>query len=307
MSAVAATIAESPRQRLLGIAWMVTSTLCFVAVTGIVRYLGSDLPAAQAAFIRYLFGCFIMAPAILALWRAPPSAGLTWAFALRGLAHTFGVALWFYAMARIPIAEVTAIGYLTPIIVTIGAALFLRERLRVRRILGVLVGFLGAFVILRPGFQELSLGQIAQLGAAPLFAVSYLMTKMFTGRADSQTIVTMLTIFATLFLLPLAMLDWQTPTLIECAWLFGTAIFATFGHFAMTKALAAAPIAVTQPVTFLQLVWASALGVVAFGEPIDPWVILGGTIIVGAASYIAWREAQTRGVPVTPPSNAAKL
>ena len=307
MSVAAPTIAvESPRQRMTGIAWMVACTFCFVAVTGVVRHLGSNLPAAEAAFIRYAFGCVIMAPAIVAVFRRPPSMDLQWGFALRGAAHTLGVALWFYAMARIPIAEVTAIGYLTPILVTIGAAVFLGERLRIRRVMGVLVGFLGAFVVLRPGFQEISLGQMAQLGAAPLFAVSYLMTKMFTGRTDSATIVTMLTIFATIFLFPLALLDWQWPTLREYGWLFATAMLATFGHFAMTKALAAAPIAVTQPVTFLQLVWASMLGVLAFGEPVDPWVIVGGTIIVGAASYIAWREAQTKGAPITPPANAAK-
>ena len=221
--------------------------------------------------------------------------------------HTFGVVLWFFAMARIPIAEVTAIGYVTPIFVTIGAALFLGERLRARRIMGVLAGLLGAVIILRPGFNEISIGQLAQLSAAPLFATSYLMTKSMTGKSDSGIIVALLTVFCTLFLLPLALIDWQTPTHRELFWLFITACCATFGHFAMTRALAAAPISVTQPITFLQLVWASLLGILVFNEAIDPFVILGGTIIVAAATFISHRENQLAKTPITPPASATKL
>ncbi len=286
---------------------MVLSTLAFVGITGIVRHLGSDLPAGQSAFIRYAFGLLILAPTFLKLARNPPALDLLKTFTLRGLAHAFGVTLWFYAMARIPIAEVTAIGYLTPILVTIGAAVFLGEKLRARRVAGVVIGLLGALVILRPGFQDISIGQIAQLGAAPLFAVSYLMTKGLTGRAESGTIVAMLTLCCTIFLLPIALLDWQTPDLNDYIWLFICAIVATFGHYAMTRALAAAPISVTQPITFLQLVWASILGIVVFGEAIDPFVIFGGGIIVGAATWIAHREMKARGTATIPPANATKM
>ncbi len=285
---------------------MVICTLMFVAVTGIVRYLGSDLPAPESAFIRYAFGLVLMLPAYWRLIRKPLPAGLWRAFTLRGFAHAFGVSLWFFAMARIPIAEVTAIGYVTPIFVTIGAAIFLGERLRLPRVIGVLAGLTGALIILRPGFEEISIGQIAMLGAAPFFTISYLMTKSLTGRTDSETIVAMLTLFCTLFLLPMALWDWVTPSWSELGWLFVTAICATFGHYAMTRALAAAPISVTQPITFLQLVWATALGILVFSEPVDPWVLIGGAIIVAAATYISHREAK-RAREITPPASATKL
>jgi len=290
-----------------GISWMVVSTAMFVAVTGIVRYLGSNLPAAEAAFIRYAFGILILASTLWKLFKAPPSNSLMGSFAIRGFVHSFGVILWFFAMARIPIAEVTAIGYVTPIFVTIGAAIFLGERLKIRRIMGVAAAFFGAMIILRPGFEEISIGQLAQLASAPLFATSYLMTKNLTGRTDSNTIVAMLTVFCTLFLLPMALIDWQTPSMRELFWLFITACCATFGHYAMTRALTAAPVSVTQPITFLQLVWASILGVFAFGEALDPYVILGGTIIVGAATFISHREAKMARRPITPPASAQKL
>ncbi len=291
----------------LGIAWMIACTLSFVAVTGIVRYLGSDLPAAQSAFIRYALGCVILLPAIINVFRAPPNTRVLKNSILRCIAHAGGVILWFFAMARIPIAEVTAIGYVTPIFVTIGAAIFLGERLRLRRVMGVVAGLLGALVILRPGFNEISIGQLAQLATAPLFAISYLMTKRLSGQTDARTIVTLLTICCTLFLFPFALVDWVPPTNSDIFWLFITACCATFGHFAMTRALSYAPISVTQPITFLQLVWASILGVVAFNEQVDPFVILGGTIIVGAATFISHREAKLRREPITPVASATKL
>ena len=290
-----------------GVIWMIVSTLMFVSVTGIVRYLGSNLPAAEAAFIRYAFGLLIVLPTLWRLFKAPPGKSLMSSFVLRGFVHAFGVTLWFFAMARIPIAEVTAIGYVTPIFVTIGAAIFLGETLKVRRIMGVVAGFVGAVIILRPGFQEISIGQLAQLCTAPLFAASYLMTKSLTGKTDSNTIVAMLTVFCTLFLFPMALVEWQTPSQSELLWLFITACCATFGHYAMTRALNAAPVSVTQPITFLQLVWASALGILAFGEALDPYVILGGIVIVGAATFISHREAKMSRRPITPPASAPKL
>ena len=290
-----------------GIFWMIVCTGCFVCVTGIVRYLGSELPAAESAFIRYAFGLLIMGPSIIAVLRSRPPRDLMVSFTVRGFVHSLGVICWFFAMARIPIAEVTAIGYVTPIFVTIGAAIFLGETLKIRRIMGVVAAFVGALIILRPGFEDISIGQIAQLTAAPLFATSYLMTKNLTGRTDSGTIVAMLTLACTVFLFPFALWDWKTPGLWECFWLFITALCATFGHLAMTKALQAAPVSVTQPVTFLQLVWASLLGIFMFGEAVDPYVILGGTIIVGAASFISHREAKAAAAMRTPPASAAKL
>lgn len=301
-------MAIAQRDRTLaGVGWMLISTGCFVGVTGVVRHLGSDLPAVQAAFIRYVFGTLLMLPALLPLIARPPAAGRLGMHAARGVVHGFGVLLWFYAMQRIPIAEVTAIGYTSPIFVTIGAAIFLGERLAFRRVAAVVAAFVGAVVILRPGLNELSSGQLAQLGAAPLFAASYILAKKFTAAEDSGVIVGLLSVFVTLTLMPLAIASWRAPTGEELAWLALTAAFATAGHYALTRAFEAAPITVTQPVQFLQLVWATLLGMAAFGEPLDPWVVAGGAIIVGSATYISHREAMLARRNRTPPAQATKL
>ena len=293
-----------------GIAWMVLTTLLFVAVTGIVRYLGSSLPAVEAAFIRYAFGLALVMPVLVRLRPGLPDGRTMGLFVWRGLAHCVAVMLWFFAMARIPIAEVTAIGYTAPIFVTIGAAVFLGERLQARRIGAIVAGFVGALIILRPGFQDIALGSLAQLAAAPAFAVSFLLAKKLTARNDPAFIVFMLSAMCTLVLAPGAFYQWRTPALDELYWLALVAVFATAGHYTLTRAFQAAPITVTQPVGFIQLVWAALLGMVAFDEPLDPYVFAGGGLVVAAASYISHREARAarraRG-PLTPPAPATKV
>jgi drug/metabolite transporter (DMT)-like permease len=275
-----------------GMAWMLLTTVLFVGVTGIVRHLGSDMSAPQAAFIRYAFGVLLMIPVLVRL-RAreliSPRMGL---HAIRGLVHGIGVMLWFYAMARIPIAEVTALGYTTPIFVTIGAAWFLGERIRFRRIAAVLFCILGVLVIVRPGIIAVELGTLAQIAAAPLFAASMLIAKRMTDTESTTVIVALMAVFVTLTLLPFALASWRTPTPEELAWLFATALLATLGHLTLTQAFRAAEITVTQPVSFLQLVWAALLGLYVFGETIDFWTMTGALIIISSATYIAHREAK---------------
>lgn len=285
---------------------MLVTGLLFVAVTALVKWMGTRLPAAESAFLRYAIGLVFMVPLIPAFRRATLTSRQWRLFGLRGFAHTFGVALWFFAMARIPIADVTAMNYLSPVYVTLGAALFLGERLALRRILAVMAALAGALVILRPGFREIGPGHLAMLVAAVFFAVSYLTAKQMSDEQPAAVVVVMLSITVTIGLAPLAALDWVWPTLREVAILSVVAACATAGHYTMTLAFSYAPVMVTQPVTFLQLVWAVSLGAVFFAEPVDPWVVLGGTIILGAVLFLTWREAVLKR-RATPGINETKL
>jgi drug/metabolite transporter (DMT)-like permease len=275
-----------------GVLWMLATGLCFVAVTAIVRYLGTDLPAAQAAFLRFGFGVLFLAPALWGVLRAGLPAGSAGLFAVRGAAHVVAVVLWFFAMARLPLAEVTAIGYLNPVMVTLGAALFFGERLAFRRVGAVIVALCGAAIVLRPGLREVTPAHLAQIGAALAFAASYLCAKRLGQMVSPQAVVAMMSLTVTLGLAPLAWAVWVPVTAEQVAWLALVAAFATAAHYAMMRAFAAAPLAVTQPVTFLQLVWATLLGVFIFDERVDPFVLAGGAVIIAAVSFITWREAQ---------------
>ena len=225
---------------------------------------------------------------------------------MRGGLHGIGVILWFYAMTRISIAEVTAMNYLAPIYVTIGAALFLGETLAMRRMVAVALGLMGALIILRPGFRELAGGHYAMLIAAVVFGGAYLLAKVLADEVKPSVVVAMMSLFVTLMLAPFALPVWIAPTMQELGILATVACFATAGHYTMTLAFAAAPLTVTQPVTFLQLVWATALGAVVFAEPIDIWVIFGGFVILASVTFITWREAMLNR-QITPASPATKL
>ncbi len=296
----------STRQDLQGIGWMLLTGLCFVAVNGIVRGLEGALPAPQAAFIRFLFGLAFLLPVIVPTLKQGFPADVWRLFLLRGALHVAAVIAWFYAMSRITVAEVTAIGFLNPIMVTIGAALIFGEKLAVRRILAIAVALVGALVVLRPGLRPMDPGHLSQVAAAVCFGLSYLIAKQLAERVPATVVVAMMSLTVSIGLAPLALMDWVPPTLEQIAWLGLVAVFATAGHYTMTRAFAAAPLTVTQPVTFLQLVWASLLGVFVFGEPVDAWVLVGGAMMIGAISYITWREARVRARTVTPPVNATK-
>ncbi len=276
---------------LAGFSWMLLTGACFVGVTAVVKHVGSDVPPAEAAFLRYLLGLVFLLPFLGQIRRTPLPGSLLRLFAFRGVFHTFGVVLWFYAMTQITIAEVTALNYLSPVYVSIGAALFLGERLALRRMVAIAAALVGVLLVLRPGFREISPGHLAILGTAILFSGSYLIAKRTADLSSPAIVVAMLSIFVTIGLAPFAAAVWVTPTAVELAWLFLVGFLATTGHFTMTLAFKAAPVSVTQPVTFLQLIWATLLGWAVFGEQPDPWVIAGGTIIVAAVSFIAWREA----------------
>ena len=118
MDATAAYPPQQTRSNLAGIGWMLVTGLFFVAVNGTVRWIGDDLPAAQSAFLRFVFGLLFLAVPLARALRTGFPAPVWRRFVLRGAIHVCAVVLWFYAMARIPVAEVTAIGFINPTVRT---------------------------------------------------------------------------------------------------------------------------------------------------------------------------------------------
>ena len=277
-------------QSIIGIMWMVLTTILFVGVTATVRYLEGEVPAPQAAFLRYAIGTLLLTPSLITLIKIKPNKPLMSKFLLRGLVHSFGVTLWFYAMSVMPVAEVTAIGFLTYIFVSIGACIFLKEKLHKHRITAVIISFVGALIILRPGFKVIESGQLGMLMATVVFTASYLIAKIVSKERSSSEIVAMLSVFTTIFLIPSAIYSWEPISLEALLILAFTALIATIGHITMTQAIKAAPMVVTQPILFLQLVWASMVGLFLFDEQFDLYVIVGGTVIMICVCYVSYRE-----------------
>jgi len=277
-----------------GVFWMLVTGFLFVGVTVLVKMNGTHLPAAQSGFLRYLIGIALLLPLFPRLRHAHITRRQWGMFGARGITHALGIIGWFFAMARIPVAEVTALGYLSPIFVTLGAALFLGEQLAARRLIAIGMALLGALTILRPGFREIGPGHLAMMVTSVFFAGSYLLGKLLADETSPAVMVLMLSIFVPIGLAPLALANWVAPTGAEITTLTGVAVLATTGHYTMSKAFQAAPITVTQPASFLQLVWAILIGALFFDEPANIWVVLGGASIMGSVLFISWREAKLK-------------
>jgi drug/metabolite transporter (DMT)-like permease len=279
---------------------MLATGLAFVGVNGIVRHLGTELPAAQSAFIRFGFGLVFLSPALWSMRGTPLPEGIWRLFLWRGALHVAAVIFWFWAMARVPVAEMAAISFLNPVIVLVIAGLLMGEGLGRGRMVTVALALVGALVVLRPGLREVTPGHLSQLMATVFFALSYIIAKRLSGLAPASVVVGVMSVTVAAGLAPIALWVWEPVTAVQLGWLATVAALATLGHYTMTRAFRAAPLAVTQPVTFLQIVWAALLGTFVFGEAIDAWVILGGALIVGAVSLNTWAEARRGRIPPQP-------
>jgi len=276
---------------------MLLTGLCFVAVMVSVKYLSKDLPSIQAAFFRYLFGLILILPLFKFQYKKHTNKIPIFKYGLRGLIHGFAVVLWFYSVANIPMADVTAINYLTPIFTTIGAILIFKEVITLNRVGALLLSFIGAMLILKPGIEIFSYGKIAQLISTILFATSYLIAKNLTKTESTNLIVIFLTFFATITLLPFTFFLWVNPSIGDLLLLFGVAILGTLGHYFMTMALSLAPLSVTQPVIFFQLIWSTLIGLLLFGESVDIFILIGGSFIVVAIVQLSSNEKIIKKTP----------
>lgn len=277
-----------------GMIWMAIAGLIFASFMAIVRYVGTSMNPIQVAFLRYGLGLVFMLPFFLRVNLADLRSARFGLHAVRGVMHACGVMAWFYAMSRIPIAEVTAIGFTAPVFATIGAAFFLGEKVRARRIIAVTIGLLGAVIILRPGVTEIDPGAIAMLFAAPIFAIADLISKVLTRRETGPAVVAYLSVFVTLTIMGPALYVWRAPSLEEWGLMTLTAGLATLGHLCMVQGVKVAEVSALQPIKFLQLFWAALIGFLVFAEIPEVWTWVGSAVIVGSASYIAHREALAR-------------
>jgi drug/metabolite transporter (DMT)-like permease len=281
----------SPTTRAL--LWSMAAGLLFSVLNAIARALTQHLHPMQAQFLRYLFGLLVMLPLV---WRAglaafrPQRIGGQFT---RGAVHTLGLVLWFTALPRIPLADMTAIGFTGPIFILVGAWLFLREPMRWERWLATGIGFVGMLVVLGPKVSG-SGGwwHLVMLASAPVFAASYLLTKALTRTEATEVIVFWQALTVTLFSLPLALPAWQWPSALQWAGFAVCGLLGTFGHYCLTRSYRHADISATQSVKFLDLIWASLLGLMVFGDWPTLSTLAGGALISLATIWLARRESR---------------
>jgi drug/metabolite transporter (DMT)-like permease len=204
----------------------------------------------------------------------------------------------FTAVTLIPLADMTALTFTSPIFVTIGAALFLGEVIRMRRMAAIAVGFLGALIILRPGFVEISTGAMLALVSALTIAIASLIVKKMTETESASAIVFWMVMMQAPIALVPTLFVWQWPTAEAWVYLWGMALSGTAAHILLTRAFGMVEITSLQPLEFAKLPFAVVLAWMVFAEWPDIWIWLGGAIIFASTAYITRREALAkRGSP----------
>ena len=247
---------------------------------------------AQTVFLRLLYALILILPFAF-------SARLTFrktqqlkTHMLRSVVGICAMWVWFMSISIVTITDQTALSFLAPIFTTLGAILFLKEIVRIRRWLAIIIGLSGAIVIVRPGFAELSVGHLYAVGSAMMMGMSMLLIKHLTAKDSPLMIV----FFSHIFMTPLAfvpaMLVWSHFPPVLYLYLIGFAPFAFLGHFALAKAYSLADASFVAALDYARLPFAALVGWLMFAEFSDIWTWIGASIIFASAFYIVRREVQ---------------
>ena len=272
--------------------WMIGAICSFTAMAVAGRAVSIDLDTFEIMLYRSITGIVIVSGAltVLGAWSAVRTDRLG-LHVLRNVFHFTGQNLWFYAITVLPLAQVFAFEFTTPIWVIILSPLFLGESFNRIKALTVIFGFIGILLVAKPDPSNLTWGLFAAALCAVGFAMTTITTKTLTATEPILTILFYLTLLQALFGLVCAGYDGAiaVPDLAIVPWVILIGIAGLAAHFCLTTALSLAPASVVTPIDFVRLPVIVIVGYTLYGENIDIWVILGASLIF-AANYanIRW-------------------
>jgi drug/metabolite transporter (DMT)-like permease len=276
--------------------------LTFSMLNALLRLLTQGVHPFQAQFLRYSAGMLLLLPLILKNgWATYAPHNIKGQFT-RGALHTLALVFWFAALPNIPLANMTAIGFSTPLFVMLGAYLFLKEPMRWERWLATGIGFAGVIIVVGPQFTHSTSSNsgwfhLLMLATAPLFAASFLVTKALTRYETTGTIMVWQALTVSMLSLPMALLHWSWPSAWHWAGFLLSGALGTAGHYFLTKSFSKADISSTQSLKFLDLVWSALMGWLLFSDVPTVNAMIGGVVISAATIWVARREARVRDIP----------
>jgi drug/metabolite transporter (DMT)-like permease len=289
---------------LKGMAYALLSGMTYAASNGMVRHVSAEVHPFEIAFFSFFFGFFVLLPVLARTGLAPlrtKRPGMHMVRVALGAVATLAI---FYALSVTPLAQVAALSFTMPIFATVLAIVILREVVGIRRWTAIIVGFVGTYVILRPGAGAIELGALLVLAASVLYGITVIVIKILTRTDSPLTIMAVQICMMSPVLLVPALFVWQWPTWPQLAWLATIAVVTAFSVLAFAMAMKEADTAAVMSLNFLQLVWASLIGFVFFAEMPDLYTWIGGAMIVASTTYIAYRErakGATAEITPTPP------
>lgn len=285
---------ENVSPTIRGIILAVASGAFFASMHGSVRLLSRDLDAMEIAFFRALFGFLFFAPILLRTRLSILRTTRLPLHMLRGIFNGGSLLCWFTALSLLPLGDATALSLMGPLFVGLGAMFILGESVKGPRWAALAVGFAGALVIVRPGFQEINLGVALVLVSMLLVTCSKLIAKALSRTDQPSTIVAYLSLTMMVPSGVAMFFVWQMPTLEQLLFMMLIGFLGSTGHLLLTTAYKIADISAVEPVVFARLIWAAIVGWFLFAEFPGIWIWLGGALIVGASTWLARHESQER-------------
>ena len=291
---------QESRTAVVGAAfWMGGALTSFVVLAVAAREVSQTLSTAEIM----LFRCIISIPIVAALAYVS-SQGLQQLVTTRpglqiarNLAHFVGQFGWLYAVALIPLAQVFALEFTTPVWVALLAPLVLRERMTTTRAIAALIGFVGVLIIVRPGVLPLSPGATAMLIGAVGFAFSMIATKRLTRTDSPLAILFYMAVVQLPLALALGYSSLEVPSWGTTFWVLIVSLCALSAHFCIARAFLLADAVVVAPMDFLRLPVIAIVGMLLYGETLDLWVLAGGAVIMFANILNVHSERATTRTP----------
>jgi len=276
-----------------GVALMILAILMFATMDALAKGLVGRYPAPQVVWARYAGQLLVVL--VLLNRRAPRTlkTDYPWLHMARSLCQFGATALFFLSLTRIGLAEATALADISPVLITLGAALFLGEKLGPRRLAGVVAAMIGALIIIRPGSGIFSLWALLPLGAAISYTGNALLTRHIGSRETAWTSLLHASIFGTLVSMLALPFVW-VPVAGADLWLFAlVGLLGTGAQLCLIRSFSIAEAAVVAPFAYLGIIVATFWGVVLYDQWPDRWTVIGALVIVGAGLYVWHRETQS--------------
>lgn len=275
--------------------WMIGAIVSFTLMAVAGRAVSFELDTFEIMMYRSFVGVLIvvLGLSLTGKWHRIERGNVP-LHLIRNACHFTGQNLWFYALTAIPLAQVFALEFTSPLWVLVLSPLILGERLTRIRSLSALLGFIGILIVARPSPETVNLGTLAAATAAIGFAGAIMFTKKLTRTTTLASILLYMTVTQSIFGVVFAGFDGAIalPSPGSVPWLIVIGCGGLLAHFCLTTALSIAPATVVTPVDFARLPVIAIIGFLFYDEPIDALVILGALIIFGANYLNIWSETR---------------
>jgi drug/metabolite transporter (DMT)-like permease len=277
-----------------GILWMLTTTFFFVSLDATAKFLVTRYPVVEVVWARFVFHMLFVVIALAPRLRVHVVTRRLWLQLGRSFLILITTVLFFFGVKLVPLADASSIMFISPILLTVLAIPLLGEQVGPRRWAAVVIGFIGALIVVRPGMGSMQTGAALLLAAAFCNALYQLTTrKLRTADGPLTTLLYTASIGTVVLSLALPAV-WVAPQVAHWPLFALMGVFGGAGHFALIKAFQRAPAATVAPFSYVSLLWATGFGYILFDDLPDLWTLCGASVIAGGGLYILHRERVKR-------------